>query len=321
MKLTVGLAAVATLLAANGVSAVSEWGQFFLGKGFNTFRIAFLMERLSPPANGLTGSFDSTYLQGLKTIASYVTSKGGYAVLDPHNFMRYNNGVISDQNAWTTWWKNLANQFKNDPKIIFGAFYSSSADVVRYRCLIITQLYIDLQNEPHDIDATTVASMMQAAVNAIRSVGATQLILVEGTSWTGAWTWTSSGNANAFSSFTDPANNFAIEMHQYLDSDGSGTSATCVSSTIGVDRITDATNWLKQRGFKGFLGEIGAGSNDQCIAAIKGALSLMQQPGSPWIGALWWAAGPWWGTYYQSIEPPNGPAIARILPEALQPFV
>ncbi|KAG8955839.1 hypothetical protein FRC04_006285 [Tulasnella sp. 424] len=401
MKFTVGLAAVATLLAANGASAVSEWGQcgginytgsktcdagltcvyindyyyqcqkgsatttttrttttttrvgttttitsktttssapagtqkfkyfgvnessaefgntkwpgvlgtdytwpttssvdFFIGKGFNTFRIAFLMERISPPANGLTGSFDATYLQGLKTIASYVTSKGGYAVLDPHNFMRYNNGVISDQNAWTTWWKNLATQFKNDPKIIF-----------------------DLQNEPHDIDATTVASMMQAAVNAIRSVGATQLILVEGTSWTGAWTWTSSGNANAFSSFTDPANNFAIEMHQYLDSDGSGTSATCVSSTIGVDRITDATNWLKSKGFKGFLGEIGAGSNDQCIAAIKGALSLMQQPGSPWIGALWWAAGPWWGTYYQSIEPPNGPAIARILPEALQPFV
>ena len=52
-------------------------------------------------------------------------------------------------------------------------------------------------------------------------------------------------------------------MHQYLDSDGSGTSATCVSSTIGVDRITAATNWLKQNGFKGFLGEIGAGSNGQ----------------------------------------------------------
>lgn len=50
----------------------------------NTFRIAFLMERISPPATGLTGAFNSTYLSALKTTASYVTSKGGYAVLDPH---------------------------------------------------------------------------------------------------------------------------------------------------------------------------------------------------------------------------------------------
>lgn len=50
-------------------------------------------------------------------------------------------------------------------------------------------------------------------------------------------------------------------MHQYLDSDGSGTSGTCVSSTIGAERIADATTWLQNNGLKGFLGEIGAGSN------------------------------------------------------------
>lgn len=85
-------------------------------------------------------------------------------------------------------------------------------------------------------------------------------------------------------------------MHQYLDSDGSGTSATCVSSTIGAERLAAATAWLKANNKKGFLGEIGAGSNDACISAVKGALCAMQQSGV-WIGALWWAAGPWWGTY------------------------
>jgi endoglucanase len=65
----------------------------------NTFRIAFLMERMAPPAQGLTGTLDATYLQGLKTIVSYVTGKGGYAILDPHNFARYNNAVITDTNA------------------------------------------------------------------------------------------------------------------------------------------------------------------------------------------------------------------------------
>jgi endoglucanase len=66
----------------------------------NTFRIAFMMERLSPLAGGLTGAFDTTYLSGLKTIVSYVTSHGGYAVLDPHNYARYNGTVITDTAAY-----------------------------------------------------------------------------------------------------------------------------------------------------------------------------------------------------------------------------
>ena len=37
--------------------------------GFNTFRIPFLMERLSPPATGLTGPFNSAYLSGLQTVS------------------------------------------------------------------------------------------------------------------------------------------------------------------------------------------------------------------------------------------------------------
>ncbi|QRV85151.1 Cellulase (glycosyl hydrolase family 5 protein) [Ceratobasidium sp. AG-Ba] len=271
---------------------------FFLGKGMNTFRIAFLIERLSPPAKGLTGPFDATYLAGLKDIVKYVTSRGGYAVIDPHNFMIYNGTTITSTADFSKWWKNLASQFKSDSKVIF-----------------------DIMNEPHDIPASSAFALNQAAVNAIRSAGAkSQLILVEGTSWTGAWTWVSSGNGDAFKAIKDPNNNIAIEMHQYLDSDGSGTSPTCVSSTIASERLAAATAWLKANKLKGFLGEIGAGSNDACIAAIKGGLCAMQQSGV-WIGALWWAAGPWWGDYFQSIEAPNGAAVSRILPEALLPFL
>ena len=56
--------------------------QYFVGKRFNTFRVPFLMERLSPPSTGMSGPFDQTYLQGLKTIVSYITGKGGYALID-----------------------------------------------------------------------------------------------------------------------------------------------------------------------------------------------------------------------------------------------
>lgn len=50
-------------------------------------------------------------------------------------------------------------------------------------------------------------------------------------------------------------------MHQYLDSDGSGTSTVCVNNTIGVNRLTAATEWLLANNKKGLLGEIGTGSN------------------------------------------------------------
>ncbi|KAG8941714.1 hypothetical protein FRC03_004169, partial [Tulasnella sp. 419] len=253
---------------------------FFLGKGFNTFRIAFLMERISPPTTGLTGPFDTAYLGDLKRTVSYITGKGGYAVLDPHNYLRYNGSVITDEAAFTIWWTNLATEFKSDPKVVF-----------------------DINNEPHSIPASDAFKMNQVGVNAIRAAGATsQLILVEGTSWSGAWSWTGwSGNSEVYGAITDPYNNVAIEMHQYLDTDGSGTSDVCVSNTIGAERIADATAWLKANNLKGFLGEMGGGSNDVCIDAIKGALSAMQEPGTPWIGFLWWAAGPWWGNYFQSI--------------------
>jgi endoglucanase len=133
----------------------------------NTFRITFLMDRLSPYTSGLTGAFDSTYLASLKSIATYVTDNGGYAILDPHNFGRYNGAIISDTTAFGTWCQNLASEFKNADHIIF-----------------------DTNNEYHDMDQTLVFNLNQACINGIRAAGATsQLILVEGNSWTGAWTW------------------------------------------------------------------------------------------------------------------------------------
>lgn len=44
---------------------------------------------------------------------------------------------------------------------------------------------------------------------------------------------------------TDPSNLIVYHMHQYLDSDGSGTHAECVSGTIGQERLKAATEWLK----------------------------------------------------------------------------
>lgn len=103
-------------------------------------------------------------------------------------------------------------------------------------------------------------------------------------------------------------------MHQYLDSDGSGTSTTCVNSTIGSTRLDAATAWLRSNKKKGLIGEYAGAVNSVCEAAVKDMLSYIDANDDVWTGALWWAAGPWWGTYMFSVEPTAGPAYSTYVP-------
>jgi len=76
-------------------------------------------------------------------------------------------------------------------------------------------------------------------------------------------------------------------MHQYLDSDGSGTNAACVSSAIGAERVADATAWLKANGKKGILGEFAGGANVVCESAVTGMLDALVADNEVWMGAMW----------------------------------
>jgi len=61
------------------------------------------------------------------------------------------------------------------------------------------------------MDQTLVFDLNQACIKGIRAAGATsQLILVEGNSWTGAWSWVSSGNADSMIHLEDPNDNIAF---------------------------------------------------------------------------------------------------------------
>lgn len=119
---------------------------------------------------------------------------------------------------------------------------------------------------------------------------------------------------------TDPQSKLVYEMHQYLDSDGSGTNDTCVSTTIGQERATNATQWLRDNGKVGILGEYAGGVNDVCKTAINGMLNYMGNNNDVWMGVMWWAAGPWWGNYMFSMEPPNGAAYTGMM-STLQPYL
>jgi endoglucanase len=117
-------------------------------------------------------------------IVSYITGKGAYAVIDPHNFGthfnlsnfllplttlvgRYYEKVITDVRGFKAWWVTVAKMFADNELVIF-----------------------DTNNEYHTMEDSLVFDLNQAAIDGIREAGATeQLIFVEGNSWTGAWTW------------------------------------------------------------------------------------------------------------------------------------
>jgi endoglucanase len=89
----------------------------FIAKGFNTFRINFYMERLIP--NSLTGSFDQAYLRNLTEQVNYITGKGAYAMIQPHNYGRYYKEIITDTSGFQKWWQSVAAQYKDNNRVIF----------------------------------------------------------------------------------------------------------------------------------------------------------------------------------------------------------
>jgi hypothetical protein len=101
----------------------------------------------------------------------------------------------------------------------------------------------------------------------------------------------------------DPLDNYAIELHQYLDADFSGTTSSCVSQTIGAEKLVGVTNWLRAQGLQAFLGEFGVANNAMCLKALDTLLDYIDANAETWLGWTYWAAGPWWGDYRYSIEP------------------
>ena len=287
---------------------------YFVGKGMNTFRLPFRWERLQQSQNA---AFNSNELTRMNNFVNTATAAGAYVMVDPHNFERYypdltdfnsmqsgSTGLIGSASvpisSFTDFWTRMANQYKNNSHVIFN-----------------------LMNEPNAINTQTWVNAANAAIVGIRSTGATNLILVPGVNWTGASSWVSS-NGTAMLNIVDSGNNFAFDMHLYLD-DGSGSHdwITNDDPTIGVSRIAGATQWLKTNHRSGFLGEF-AVSN----ASVGGGILARQltpaqltrklgtrrpticsatwRPNSDaWLGWTWWAGGPWWTSYMFSPEPTN----------------
>lgn len=258
----------------------------FEAMGMNTIRLAFRWERLQPEP---FGPFDEDEFSRLE---KSIAEMSGFqtVILNVHNYARYHGTPLDHPSRsgamLADLWVKLAQHYKNNPRIALG-----------------------IMNEPHGIDIFEWRKISDQVVAAIRGTGARNLILVPGTRWTGGHNWHAGGkssNAEVMSGFTDPANNFVFEIHQYLDANASGTKPNCVDEKVGQKRLARVTRWLRDQNAKAILAEFGVPPTPVCLAALDNMLQFLRDNGDVWVGWTYWAGGDWWGNYPFSIQPQNG---------------
>jgi endoglucanase len=262
---------------------------YYASKGFGLIRLPFDMTRAYPTPYSLLDTVETGYIK--KTVDDCL-AKGMRVILDPHNYgnifdnrtgySRKIGADIEGTNLFADFWGRMATVFKNYPSVMFG-----------------------LMNEPSGLSAAQWHSGAVAAIRAIRTAGATQMILIPGTFWSGAHAWISSGNALAWTGFSgDPLRNFVFEMHQYLDRDSSGTNDPCTKDSYL--RLQTATEWLRINGFKGFLGEFGWTTDPSCANEGPALMKFISDNSNVWMGWAWWCGGPWYpSTYRFVLDPPS----------------
>ncbi|GJD80950.1 cellulase family glycosylhydrolase [Methylobacterium gregans] len=275
---------------------------YYAGKGMSVIRLPFLWERAQLTENG---PLNASELAQMDAVVGYAASRGMQVILEPHNFGSGFGHLIGSaetpNTAFADFWGRFASHFAGSGNVVFG-----------------------LMNEPHQQTAQQWLGSANAAIAAIRSTGARQEILVPGSYWSGAHSWVSTDNDTVIGpGIVDPLNNFAFEVHQYLDSDSSGTHANVVSASIGVERLSAVTQWAEATHSRLFLGEFGVAQDATSLAALGNMVAYMQAH-PVWVGATYWAAGPWWGDYMYTIEPTglgSGQVVDRPQMDVLETFL
>jgi endoglucanase len=254
----------------------------FVGKGLMTFRIPVLSERLLGPSRDGRRQPTRDWLELMRLI-DHAARRRAHVIVDLHQFGRMPSGLIGrDAQATADFvdaWAEIARRLKDRPNVIFG-----------------------LMNEPHEQSAAEWLPAANAAIAKIRAAGARQLILAPGSYWTGAHSWTNTDNAEKMLGLVDPLRNVVYELHQYLDSDSSGTKPSVVAG-VGAVSLTAFTAWARAHAAQGFLAEFGFAGTPEALAEGKALVQYMSANRDVWRGWTYWAAGPWWGDYMFSVEP------------------
>jgi len=195
---------------ATSIAAMAAWH-------INAVRIP-LNEDCWLDINGINPAYaGAAYRSAVQAYVNLLHERGLYAILDLHwtaagAMKATGQQVMPDADHSPAFWSSVASSFKSDPAVLF-----------------------DLYNEPHDVSWSCWlngcnspgwnTAGMQTLVNAIRSTGATQPIMIGGLAW-----------ANDLSGWlasepSDPARALVASFHNYSFNE---CTPSCWDSTIAT---------------------------------------------------------------------------------------
>ena len=285
---------------------------YFASKGLGLIRMPVQIRRLQPVSYGpldpigrtdepaVAGSTPGTQtnLLAIKAVLDRAITDGLYVVIDPHDY-----GAILDTTTniqrligsdpegtaqFVDWWIRVSTVFQNYPNVIFG-----------------------LMNEPNAQTAAQWQTGAVAAINGIAQVTTARWVFVPGTSYTGGHSWVSSGNGAAWAGYVPPAGmQIAYEMHEYLDSDYSGSHTVCAGQ--GSAPMVAATQWAQANNAKIWIGEIGWSQDPSCPPDAINLMSYFTANEPTYLGWAYWVGGSqaFYGSYMYTAQPtgyPTGP--------------
>ena len=276
--------------------------KFIAAQGANIIRFPFVWERLQPVANG---PLQPAELNLLRSTVKNANAEGLCVLLDAHNYATYYNYKLIDNlpdgtpvsSAFIDFWLRVAEEFPEPDSVALG-----------------------LMNEPATIPVVDWARIAKQTLAALRAADATHLIFVAGGRWSGVHDWFAGlqhSNASEFDDLRDPLKRTIIEVHQYTDSNYSGTHTTVTGKgcrdadefNAKFERISD---WAISHEQTLFLGEFGVPSTSECLLTLTRFLELTNE--SPWRGWSYWAAGSWWGNYPLALSGANQPTAPQWQP-------
>ncbi|KAI9566235.1 carbohydrate-binding module family 1 protein/Glycoside hydrolase family 5 protein [Boletus coccyginus] len=251
------------LVQYNGADGAGQMTHFLNDDKFNVFRLPVGWQFLTN--NVATGTLDQANFAKYDALVQACLATGASCIIDIHNYARWNGEIIGQGGP------------SNE---VFASLWSSLASCYAHES--------------------------KAAVTAIRNAGATtQMILLPGDNYTSAKTFVSGGSAAALATVTNPDGsytNLIFDVHRYLDSDGSGTSDTCVTDSI-ADAWEPLSQWLRCNGRQALNTETGGGNTASCEKYVCQQIKYQAENSDVILGYVGWAAGSFATMYVLSETP------------------
>lgn len=302
--------------------------QAFINAGMNTVRLPVSWGYLQLDGPGVGTINHAYYDDYVRPLLQTLTHAKVYTIVDMHAYMRYSTfgeqysgcgasgpcpdgQLILDEKAYQSVWGQLMDVIKNDP--------------------LIDQDYLvlDLMNEPVGVPDDKVFTIQTSLIKLLRQKQFNGYILVEGNGWSGLHSWTTEQwtgkegqtytnatlftRANFVKAGVTDLSKIIINVHQYLDSDYSGTHDDCQQdlTTTGPNGFNlDAfVDYLTENQLQAAVTEFGAGRNaSSCREPLQQFMTYLKDNASTikpygFVGWTAWASGHGWGDYNLRIKP------------------